>query len=128
MTLLMMFATAGKGDVVDPPPGPPDGNGGYYFARPVQRREPAPVPQPAFAPGTRFRVRVLLEVGGATGSAQASGAAHLVGVRMDTGGARGKARAGGAMLTPGVLAQCAGAQVEIRMSMDEVAALLIAAR
>jgi hypothetical protein len=126
MTLLMMFASAGK---ADEPPLPVDtSGGGYYFARPVPRREPAPVPQPAFAPGTRFRVRVLVEVGGATGSAQAAGAAHLVGVRMDRAGARGKARAGGATLVPAVLAQAGGARVEIRMSMDEVAALLIAAR
>lgn len=125
MTLLMMFATAGKGVVL--PPVVIDTRGGYYL-QPQERPAERVVPRPGFAPGAHFVVRPVLAFGGARGASVAAGASFTAAPHMRGASATGSAKAQAGAHAPAVRMRAGAARVEIRVSMDELAAILLAVK
>jgi hypothetical protein len=125
MTLLMMFATAGKGDL--PPPVVIDTGGGYYL-QPQEARTERVLPRQGFAPGAHFVVRAVLAFGGARGAGAAAGGAFTAAPQMRRASATGAANAQAGAHAPAVQMRAGVARVEIRVSMDELAAILLAVK
>lgn len=128
MTLLTLLQSGGD---LPPPPPPADAAGRSVVRRPVVLRRPErpPVPVRAFAPGVAILVPVGIVTGRARGAAAARGfAASSHAAHVAVGAARGAARAQGAALRQVGVAQAGAVRVEPRLSLDEFAALLLAAR
>lgn len=99
---------------------------GYYLRLPVKLREPTVVPEPAIAPGVHFRVSALLLTSGAWAQGAAAGFDALIVGLMNCGSAKGAAQVPSSASAPRASLQAGAARVDLRLSMDEVAALLVA--
>ena len=129
MTLLTLLQSTGEAP--PPPPPPATGGGRDVVRRPVVVRRPAPPPLQvrAFAPGVAILVAPTLVTSKARGAAAAPGFQAAMGAgRLQPGAARGAARARGTTLQRGAVAKAGAPRVEPRLSFDEFAALLLAAR
>jgi hypothetical protein len=123
MTMLMLFAPQGA-----PPPQPPSPEGvGYYLPQRNIPRDKPVVPRPGIAPGVRFRARALLLTSGAAGAAATRGAALTAPSAFHGSFARGAGRAPGAARACAARLHAGPARVDVRLSLDEMAALLVAA-
>jgi hypothetical protein len=100
---------------------------GYYLPPRNLRREDPVVPRAAFAPGVQFRARALLLTSGASAQGAATGFDAGIVARVQASPAKGAARVPSRAAAPRASLRAGTARVDLRLSMDEVAALLVAA-